>query len=313
VRITSLLTLGLVLIGVLFIAGCTQQAAVPPPQITPATTVPPTTILPTTIPQAPVSTAGNVKLGTTSLGKVLTDAGGMTLYFFVTDLAGEGMSTCYGTCASIWPIFSVDTPVVSPPLPASDFTSITRTDGTKQTTYKGWPLYYYKNDRKPGDMNGENVLKTWYVAKPDYTMMIASRPTTGSYLTDGTGRALYVWAKDTTPGVSSCTGTCITTWPAFSVGTLVVPSALKLSDFSTTTRADGKKQMAYMGRPLYYYSVDKDAGDLYGDGIGNVWFAANVTGVLPIPATPVTTATPATTTTVPTATVPISGGGGGGY
>jgi predicted lipoprotein with Yx(FWY)xxD motif len=251
-----------------------------------------------------------VRVGDSSLGKVLTDAGGMTLYFFVTDLAGEGTSTCYGRCAEIWPVFSVNSIVVSPPLLASDFSSITRTDGTKQATYRGWPLYYFQNDKKPGDVNGENVLKTWYVAKPGYTMMIASRPKTGSYLTDGTGRALYFWAKDTTPGVSTCTGTCIQTWPAFWVDNLVAPSVVKPVNFSTIVRGDGSKQWAYMGRPLYYYSADKDAGDLYGDGFNNVWFAANVTGILPASATPTPTATPVATTAVPTTTMPYYGGGG---
>jgi predicted lipoprotein with Yx(FWY)xxD motif len=296
------------LIALLFIAGCAQQQTVPP-----VGTTPPTTIPQVTVQQTPAPVAGVVMLGQTSLGKVLTDARGMTLYYFVTDLAGEGVSTCYGACAGFWPIFSVDTVVVSPPLQASDFSSITRTDSTKQTTYKGWPLYYFKNDKKAGDVNGENVLKTWYVAKPDYTMMIASRPATGSYLTDGTGRALYILEKDTTPGVSSCTGTCIATWPAFWVDNLVAPSVLDPKNFSTIIRGDGGKQWAYLGRPLYYYSVDKDAGDLYGEGIGNVWFAANVTGILPVPATPAPTATTVASTTVPTTTLPVYGGGGMGY
>jgi predicted lipoprotein with Yx(FWY)xxD motif len=308
-RTPTLLALVLVLSALLFIAGCMTQQTVPPPQ----QTTTPATMSPTQAPQTPALPAQTVSLGDTSLGKVLTDAQGMTLYFFVTDLAGEGTSTCYGICATFWPIFSADTVVASHPLQASDFSSITRSDGTKQATYKGWPLYYFRNDKRPGDVTGENVQKTWYVAKPDYTIMIASRPETGSYLTDGTGRALYFFAKDTTPGASSCTGACIATWPAFSVNTLVVPSALKLSDFGTTIRADGRRQMAYMKRPLYYYSVDKNAGDLNGDGIGNVWFAANVTGTLPIPATPVPTATTIPVTTIPTTTMPVYGMGGGGY
>jgi predicted lipoprotein with Yx(FWY)xxD motif len=296
----------LALIALLFIAGCAQQQTVPPQETTPPTTMPPTTVR-----QTPAPVGDTVRLGQTSLGKVLTDTSGMTLYYFVTDLAGEGVSTCYGACAGFWPIFSVDTVTVSPPLQAYNFSSITRTDGTKETTYKGWPLYYFKNDKNPGDVNGENVLQTWYVAKPAYTMMIASRPKTGSYLTDGTGRALYVWTKDITPGTSSCTGTCIATWPAFWVDDLVAPSVVKPADFSTIIRGDGSKQWAYKGRPLYYYSADKDAGDLYGDGLNNIWFAANVTGILPAPVTPTPTATAVATTAVPTTTMPVYGGGGG--
>ena len=202
----------------------------------------------------------------------------MTLYFLATDLAGEGVSNCYGNCSKVWPTFSVNNTIVSSPLNVSDFSSINRTDGTKQTTYKGRPLYYFANDAKPGDMKGENVLKIWFVAKPDYTVFIASRPVNGSYLTDGTGRALYVLTKDT-PGNSTCNGTCAATWPPFTTDILTIPSLLNMSDFNAIIRTDGMKQMAYMRHPLYYYSVDKDAGDLYGQGFNNVWFAANVSGI----------------------------------
>ncbi|MDD1664848.1 MAG: hypothetical protein LUQ32_05795 [Methanomicrobiales archaeon] len=304
-RTATLLAFLLALIAMLLLAGCTQQQTVPPQQ-TPL----PTTIPPTTVQQTPAQVSETVRLGDTSLGKVLTDASGLTLYSFITDLAGEGVSTCYGACAGFWPIFSVDSIVVSPPLQASDFSSITRTDGTKETTYRGWPLYYWWNDTKPGDVLGENVGKVWYVARPDYTLMIASRPKTGAYLTDGSGRGLYVFTTDTT-GRSSCAGTCLRNWPAFSVDTVAAPSVVKASDFTPVTRTDGVKQLAYMGRPLYYYSADRDAGDLSGHGFNNVWFAANVTGVLPATTTPTTTVTTAPTTTVPTTTMPAYGGGGG--
>jgi predicted lipoprotein with Yx(FWY)xxD motif len=41
-----------------------------------------------------------------------------------------------------------------------------RTDGTTQVTYNGWPLYYWKNDSKPGDVTGENVQGVWFVITP---------------------------------------------------------------------------------------------------------------------------------------------------
>jgi predicted lipoprotein with Yx(FWY)xxD motif len=127
--------------------------------------------------------------------------------------------------------------------------------------------------------------------------MIASRAKTGAYLTDGSGRALYVFTRDS-PGTSSCTGSCLGTWPAFSVDTLTAPSVLTSTDFSAVTRTDGVKQLAYKSRPLYYYAGDSTARDLNGQGINNVWFAANVTGIMP--ATPTPTLTPYM-------------GGGGGY
>ncbi|WP_183890889.1 hypothetical protein [Pedobacter cryoconitis] len=49
------------------------------------------------------------------------------------------------------------------------FGVIIRTDNTKQTTYKGWPLYYYSGDSKKGD----GILKTWFVSTPVYKLMFA--------------------------------------------------------------------------------------------------------------------------------------------
>jgi predicted lipoprotein with Yx(FWY)xxD motif len=297
----TILLVSIMVICMLAAAGCTQPQG--PPATTQATTVPtPAITQPTAVPHT-----DTVKLGDTTLGKVLTDANGMTLYFFVTDLAGQGVSTCYGNCSRIWPIFSVNNTIVSFPLNASDFSSINRTDGTKQTTYKGWPLYYFASDTTPGDVKGENVLKVWFVAKTDYTVFIASRPVNGSYLTDGTGRALYILTRDT-PGNSSCNGTCIVNWPPFNADALILPSLLNKSDFTPVTRTDGIKQIAYMGRPLYYYSADKDAGDLNGQGFNNVWFAANVSGTFPA-APPTAT----TVTTMPTTISYYGNGGGNGY
>jgi len=45
--------------------------------------------------------------------------------------------------------------------------SFTRADGTTQATYNGWPLYYWKNDAKPGDVTGENVQSVWFVIGRD--------------------------------------------------------------------------------------------------------------------------------------------------
>ena len=66
------------------------------------------------------------------------------------------------------------------------------------------------------------------------------------------------------------------------------------------------KQLAYMGRPLYTYSPDKKPGDVNGQGFNNLWFVANVSGVVPAAATP-------TATTKPPTTVDYSSSSGGGY
>ena len=55
---------------------------------------------------------------------------------------------------------------VSSDLSASDFGVFTRKDGTMQSTYKGWPLYYWIKDHHPGDTTGQNVGKVWFVIDP---------------------------------------------------------------------------------------------------------------------------------------------------
>ncbi len=154
----------LVVISMLFVAGCTQSPAV-------QTTSQPTP-QPTQMPAAP----DTIKKADTSFGAVLTDGQGKTLYYFANDQRASGASSCNGQCAVMWPVFFTDTVRVSSPLNPADFASITRADGTKQTTYMGRPLYYYSGDVKPGDINGSDINKVWYVANSAGTVP-TTRPT----------------------------------------------------------------------------------------------------------------------------------------
>ena len=200
----------------------------------------------------------------------LTDDSGLTLYYYTLDTNGQ--SACYGPCEQAWPVFYADSPKVSDPLMASDFGTITRTDGSKQTTYKGWPLYYWFQDKVAGDMKGEGVHKVWYILKvPAYTVMIGTNKAVGNYLTDGSGNTLYWFTKDS-PNMSACSGDCLKAWPAFTVDSFVVPSALDASDFGTITRSDGTAQATYKGYPLYYWAKDKMHGDVTGQNVGKVWY-----------------------------------------
>ncbi len=203
----------------------------------------------------------------------LTDSSGMTLYYYTKDT--DGQSACYGGCATAWPIFYAPTISVPSSLNAGDFGTITRTDGTKQTTYMGWPLYYWQKDKAAGDMTGEGVGKVWYILKvPAYTVMISTNATLGNYLVDGDGMTLYWYTKDA-PGQSACSGDCIKNWPAFTVSTIQAPSALDPADFGSITRSDGGTQMTYKGYPLYYWVKDKNRGDVTGQNVGQVWFVVD--------------------------------------
>lgn len=98
------------------------------------------------------------------VGKFFTDAKGMTLYVFKKDTPGK--SACSGPCVDRWPLYFREMVAVPDGVKADDFGSITRDDGNRQTTYKGWPLYYFVDDKSPGDTKGQGLGSAWYVANP---------------------------------------------------------------------------------------------------------------------------------------------------
>jgi predicted lipoprotein with Yx(FWY)xxD motif len=98
-------------------------------------------------------------------GKYLADSKGMSLYYFKKDF--PSISACINVCLTKWPIFFTEKLAVQKPLKKKEFGVFMRDYGETQTTYKGWPLYYFSKDKKPGDMNGEGVNGAWYVIYPD--------------------------------------------------------------------------------------------------------------------------------------------------
>jgi predicted lipoprotein with Yx(FWY)xxD motif len=252
----------------------------------------------------PTAAPDTVRTTPSTLGTILTDAQGRTLYYFANDVPASGASACSGKCTALWPPFSAGAVQVSSPLDPADFSSITLADGTKQTTYYGWPLYYYSADTTPGSTNGEGILKVWFTVQPDESLLIAHTPALGSFLTDTSGKTLYVYTKDTA-GTGTCTGTCLAKWPAFVASPVTAPSILKSSDLTELSRADGVNQTAFMGKPLYYYAGDAKPGDVTGQGFGGVWYVANTTGMVPAA---MATAVPTTVVTTNSASTSYGGG-----
>ncbi|HEU0241635.1 MAG TPA: hypothetical protein VFR11_20595 [Micromonosporaceae bacterium] len=112
------------------------------------------------------------------------------------------------------------------------------------------------------------------------TVMSHSGPS-GTYLTDGNGKTLYLFAGDT--GTSStCTAGCAQLWPPFTVsGQATAGSGATASDLGTTKRSDGKTQVTYNGHPLYYYAGDSSAGQTNGEGsnqFGAEWWMVDASG-----------------------------------
>jgi len=73
-------------------------------------------------------------------------------------------STCYDKCATAWaPLLTNGAPVVGDGADASKIGTTTRTDGSTQVTYNGWPLYYFAKDKQAGDTTGQSVGSVWFV------------------------------------------------------------------------------------------------------------------------------------------------------
>jgi predicted lipoprotein with Yx(FWY)xxD motif len=108
------------------------------------------------------TSATALQLRSTSLGSVLVDGRGHTLYLYEPDASGK--STCYGQCASFWPPLIANGKLVAGKgVLASKLGTTKRTDGSLQVTYAGHPLYFFAQDSKAGDTKGEDVQGIWYV------------------------------------------------------------------------------------------------------------------------------------------------------
>jgi len=107
---------------------------------------------------------------------------------------------------------------------------------------------------------------------------VASSADFGPILVDEKGMTLYMFEKDT-PNTSSCYGGCATNWPPLlTTGAPLAGEGLDASLLGTTTRDDGNVQVTYNGWPLYYYVKDAAAGDMTGQGVGDVWFVLSADG-----------------------------------
>jgi predicted lipoprotein with Yx(FWY)xxD motif len=113
-------------------------------------------------------------------------------------------------------------------------------------------------------------------------MVISTKSSSaGKFLTNGSGRAVYLWVKDG-KDQSMCTGSCASAWPPVTTTGPVTGSGGVLSaDLGTITRAGGVKQVTYDGHPLYYYVGDTGAGTVNGQGstgFGAYWWLVAPTG-----------------------------------
>ena len=119
---------------------------------------------------APANSAASstvITTKTSSGGSFLANGAGRAVYLFLADSAGK--SACDGACAAAWPpVIAAGQPTAAGGAQSSDLSTIARSDGTKQVTYDGHPLYYFEGDTGPGTDRGQGLdafgAKWWLVA-----------------------------------------------------------------------------------------------------------------------------------------------------
>jgi predicted lipoprotein with Yx(FWY)xxD motif len=121
-----------------------------------------------TPPKTKNGSSATVGLASSSLGNILVDSRGRTIYLFKKDTGTK--STCFGACATNWPPVRVSgKPKAGSGLNASLLGTTPRSDGNPQVTYNGHPLYLFQGDSSPGDTNGQAITAfgaAWYVVSP---------------------------------------------------------------------------------------------------------------------------------------------------
>ncbi|MFI6675273.1 hypothetical protein [Kribbella sp. NPDC050470] len=231
------------------------------------------------------------------LTPILTSASGRTVYRFDNDSANPSKSTCFDACAEQWePVLAgsgveidgggVDERLIS---------TIARPEG-KQVTLKGWPLYYFKDDLRLGELAGQGRGGVWFAVNPQggkAKSTTQAEPTAPvqkdvqtltvnvvdgfmPFVTNQAGRTVYRFDNDSAkPSRTTCFGACTEKWEpvlAGKNGVKILSSKINRASVGTIDRPEGK-QLTLNGWPLYYFHKDKKLGQTAGYGVANAWFA----------------------------------------
>jgi len=131
----------------------------------PSTTAPPATS------GAGSSSAAAVSTGSTSLGTVLTNSHGFTLYYFLPE-KNSTIGACTGGCLTEWPpLVATGTPAAGSGVTGTLATVSVMLNGASVTevTYNGWPLHTFASDTAAGQTTGNGIGGKWFAATPGTT------------------------------------------------------------------------------------------------------------------------------------------------
>ena len=110
--------------------------------------------------------AASIRVAHTKLGRILVNGEGRTLYLYMKDRGTK--SACSRRCMQVWPPAMVSgAPVAGPGVAAAKLTTTRGADNGRQLVYNGHPLYTLSADVRPGQINGEGFLGTWFVVSAE--------------------------------------------------------------------------------------------------------------------------------------------------
>ncbi|MFD6890993.1 SCO0930 family lipoprotein, partial [Streptomyces sp. NPDC059957] len=205
-------------------------------------------------------------------------------------------------CATLWPAVPADGAQAPAGIDAGLLGSVERSDGTRQLTLAGWPVYRYAKDTKPGDAKGEGVGGTWHALAADGGKAADGEETAdgeeaadagkesaplsavndaklGKLMVDAQGRTLYRFGKDSAwPMKFGCLDACLNTWkpaePVEAEKAVGIPAGL----VGSVERPDGTRQLTIDCWPVYLFTGDTAPGQTNGHGLQGLWFAVDDAG-----------------------------------
>jgi predicted lipoprotein with Yx(FWY)xxD motif len=112
------------------------------------------------------ATGAVLKTASTSLGTVVVTSAGKTVYAFDKDTQNSGKSACNTGCIGLWPAVTTTSSSPTAAGVSAKLGTITRSDGSKQITLDGRPLYTYAGDSGAGAVSGQGVKGIWWAVTP---------------------------------------------------------------------------------------------------------------------------------------------------
>ena len=157
---------------ILILAACSTGASTAPSAAAPSAPPAASPSSPAASPSGPAASPSDAATGATveakevgTIGTVLVaGSNGMTVYTFTKDVKDSGKSACLEGCIAKWPALTATGTPTGGTGVTGTLGTITRDDGATQVTYNGLPLYFFANDKAPGDSNG--VYDNWEAVKP---------------------------------------------------------------------------------------------------------------------------------------------------